>query len=52
MTKETTSTPAGKVHEPDKKKKDEASKGIKETHEQANDTLTEGTADKEKEKDE
>ena len=51
MKKETTTTPAGKVHEPDHKtKNDEASKGLKETHEQANDTLTEGTADKKKDK--
>ncbi|KAB7666304.1 DUF4025 domain-containing protein [Bacillus sp. B1-b2] len=49
MKKETTTSPAGKVLEPDKKQqKDEANKGLKETHEQAKETFTEGTADKKK----
>ncbi|HEO8422110.1 YozQ family protein [Niallia sp. FSL W8-0635] len=53
MSKESTTSPAGKTHQPnEKKQKDEASKGLKETHDQANTSLTEGTIDKKKEKDE
>lgn len=53
MSKESTTSPAGKIHEPnEKKQKDEASKGMKETHDQAKESLTEGTIDKKKEKDE
>jgi len=53
LSKESTTSPAGKIHEPnEKKQKDEASKGMKETHDQAKESLTEGTIDKKKEKDE
>ncbi|QJX61637.1 YozQ family protein [Niallia circulans] len=49
MNKDSNTNPAGKTHQPDEKKqKDEASKGLKETHDQANDSLTEGTIDKKK----
>lgn len=51
MNKDSNTNPAGKTHQPDEKKqKDEASKGLKETHDQANDSLTEGTIDKKKTK--
>ncbi|MFT8321840.1 MAG: DUF4025 domain-containing protein [Bacillus sp. (in: firmicutes)] len=55
MTKDTTNTPAGKTFRADDKKKenkDEVSKGLEKTHKQAADSLTEGTIDKEKEKEE
>lgn len=51
MNKDSITSPAGKTHQPNEKNQnDEASKGLKETHEQANDSLTEGTIDKKKEK--
>ena len=50
MTKNTTNSPAGKTYSAKEDKKDEASKGLSETHEQATDTLKEGTIDQKKDK--
>ncbi|PKG24615.1 DUF4025 domain-containing protein [Niallia nealsonii] len=54
LTKNTTDSPAGKTYSAKDKHEqehgDEVLKGLSETHEQATDTLTEGTIDQKKDK--
>ncbi|WP_445491378.1 YozQ family protein [Niallia sp. 03133] len=53
MPHNSTNTPAGKTFKAEDKKKEEkneVSEGLAKTHEQASDSLTEGTIDKEKNK--
>lgn len=50
MAKNATDSPAGKTHSANDKHNTEASKGLSKTHEQATDTLTEGTIDQKKDK--